>query len=243
MKFIIASFIALFFFGAIANAEISLDVSTSAYCGDAGGCGTGVLSWSHTNSGNLLVVCSATEDTVAAADTPVTGITYNSIALTKVDAQAWGSGTESVELWYLLNPATGSNTVSITYTGVSFAQVGIASSYYRVAQSNQTDANNKAQGSATTDISVTVTTVNENSWVVDCAMDQASSHTIAVAGGDQTQLQNLTAGGSLRAGSSYLSNKSPAGSAVMNWTSSANATFGTVAASFHPFRKVKITSD
>jgi hypothetical protein len=72
-------------------------------------------SWSHTVSGaeRLLLVGVAVD---SEATTGVTAITYNGTSLQKLDSEA-RSDQVAVDLWYLINPDTGTNTVEITATG------------------------------------------------------------------------------------------------------------------------------
>ena len=100
-------------------AAIAFDAASSAKAANASS-----LSWSHTCSGSdrLLVVGTNAGDTTA-GDRPVTGITYNGAALTKIRSDTIGLITS--ELWYLLNPDTGAHNIIVSYTGLNTdAQAG-----------------------------------------------------------------------------------------------------------------------
>lgn len=94
----------------------------------------------------------------------VTGITYNSVAMTKATFEPPDAGVNyyALSMWYLANPSTGSNTVSITtssgtVSGYAVSYTGVAGGY---------DASNHGNVSATTTVTGTVTTVADNCWAV-----------------------------------------------------------------------------
>lgn len=70
--------------------------------------------WSFVNhSGDVLLVRVAVTGNTGTPS--CSGVTYNGAALTKVGAVAYGPGSE-VSLWQIVNPATGSNTVQVSFT-------------------------------------------------------------------------------------------------------------------------------
>lgn len=79
------------------------------------GAGTTVsntLSYSFTNvNGTMLLVA-----VVAGGNSTINSIavTYNGVSMTALPIQTGHGGTSAVQLFYLLNPSTGTNTVSIT---------------------------------------------------------------------------------------------------------------------------------
>lgn len=98
----------------------------------------------------------------------ITGITYNGVALTQIGVSI--QNTRYIGFYYLLNPASGSNTV--TLTGSSSAVIeAYSGSYTGVNQSGQPDANtsnNNGQLPVTggSSLTVTVTTVADNDWLI-----------------------------------------------------------------------------
>lgn len=82
--------------------------------GASGSGSTTTLSWSHTcdASASLLVV----GITVGRFSTPpsITSVTYNGVAMTSLDKQVVDSGLGYVQLYYLLDPDPGTNTVLVT---------------------------------------------------------------------------------------------------------------------------------
>lgn len=79
------------------------------------GSGAGPFSFSHTTSGadRLLLVLTMVVDTI---DT-VSSVTYNSVGLTAIPSFATANGLYRVAGHYLVAPATGANTVSVSVTG------------------------------------------------------------------------------------------------------------------------------
>lgn len=89
----------------------------------------------------------------------VTGVTYNSVAMSSADSVTGGGA--NLYAYYLVNPASGSNTLSISHSGVGVPQVSI-SDWTGVAQSSTiNDHNSQGFGTSTSNtISVTSTVVN-----------------------------------------------------------------------------------
>lgn len=124
------------------------------------GSGSSPVSWSHTVTGsnpNLLV---AVQLSGLAGDV-VTGVTYGGVAMTKLQYSA--TVTLTVSLWYLGNPSTGSNTVSVTFTSGSWSR-GSSISYKGCASTvDNSGANNVNTGSSP--LSLSITSVANNSWM------------------------------------------------------------------------------
>lgn len=170
-------------------------------------------SWSHTCTGNdryLVVGISM----LSLAQT-VSGITYNSIAMTLLGSRNSITGACRVELWGLLAPSLGTNTIAVTLTG-AIASAGNASSYTRVHQTSPIEGFNSAQATnvGAADATVNVTTVADNDWCVDVIATDDGSITV---GAGQTQAGNVTGAGGSGA-MSYEGPKTPAGSVTMSWT-------------------------
>src|SRR3990167_4966147 len=124
-------------------------------------------SWSHTCSGSdrILIV------TLRCADNAATAVTYNSVAMTKINEVALGGGVAATQLWLLMNPASGANTVSVTITG---GVSSISASYTGVLQTGQPDAQNTNTTTSGTSLAVTVTTIADNDWLIGGAFDNGA---------------------------------------------------------------------
>lgn len=139
---------------------------------------TTAITWSHTCTGAnlvLLVVVALRSDTATG-----TTITYNSVALTLVRRLQQGTRGVTLEVWRLIAPATGANTVSvaasanvvtaaaaISYTGVDqTTPVGTevtndaASGNPSISSWNGGNANDVAFACATTGLNGAGSTLN-----------------------------------------------------------------------------------
>ena len=130
----------------------TFDASASAH----DSAGPSSLTWSHTVGGAnrlLLVGILAFGDGVAT--TTFTGITYNAIAMTQVATRDFGSFVR-LELWRLINPATGAHNVIATGAAATDAMLGIASSWNGVHQTTPLGTVAQADGdSGTSTVDVT----------------------------------------------------------------------------------------
>lgn len=171
-------------------------------------------SWSHTCTGanRELVVGIAMLSLVQT----VVSITYNGVALESVGFRASITGACRVELWALVAPATGSNTIAVTLSG-AIASAGCAASYTGVNQFSPYEAFNSAQATnvGAADATVNVTTVADNDWVVDIVATDDTSITV---GTGNTSRGNVTGAGGSGAMGDNNAAKTPAGSVTMSWT-------------------------
>ena len=185
------------------------------------------VTWSHTCTGSdriLFVIAYAT-----GGDNFTSG-TYNSVALTEIAKVDRGDG-RYINLLYLINPASGSNTVSLSYGGAGLYH-GIASSYTGAKQSGVPDAS-VTNTAADTSVTGTVTTVADNTWLVGC-YSSSTGGTIS-AGANTLLRQGATNSGP----DTYLidsnSLQTPAGSKSMTCNvTSPGLDLGIVVASFAP---------
>lgn len=183
------------------------------------------VSWSHTCTGtNLALIVGIWSQSGDA----VTSVTYNSVAMTQAVklAMTGSAAGQYIYLYYLLNPATGTNTVAATSSGVGID--GASTSYTGVKQSGQPDATGTNVSTATTSLTTSLTTIADNCWLVG----------FAYTGSTQTAGTNTTLRGSPVAGILCMidsnSAQTPAGSKSMNVTQASNFA-GMVMASISPF--------
>lgn len=188
-------------------------------------------SWSHTCTGSnryLTVGISM----LSVAGSSVLSITYNSVVLSLIKAQSSAAGAVRSELWGLVAPATGSNTIAVTLsTGLD--SIGGADSYTSVEQTTPYEAANSATATnvGAADATVDVITVADNNWVID---NVATDDTAITVGAGQTSRNNVT--GTLGSGAmSTEGPKTPAGTVTMSWTNvDALKTWAIVAAGLRP---------
>jgi hypothetical protein len=118
---------------------------------------------SHTCSGvNRLLFAYIKLYNNGSAVNGVTGVTYNSVAMSLIDNQT-DAGPGNSYLYYLIAPATGANNIAVTCSG-SNAEINIVGfSYTGCLQSGVPDASAKSNGASPRTISLT--TVADNCWL------------------------------------------------------------------------------
>jgi len=144
------------------------------------------ISWSHTVSGtNAVLIVGVSSYDPTDADRVITGVTYNSVAMTEIKHQSNDADDRSASIWYLVGPSTGSNTVEVTFTGTVLDAIGMAVVLSGVDQVTPLDGNNGANASSANSVSTTVTTAKNNSWIVDTVATDGLSENIT---GDGSQV-------------------------------------------------------
>jgi hypothetical protein len=198
-------------------APITFGATSSSATGNK----TNRISWSHTvgiGTNRFLTVCTQARDTVA-GDVAVTTVTANGVPLRKVrgDLRTAGAASFGTELWYLVNPGVGTNTIAVTWIGaLSDYGVGSATSYFGVNQVTPIDAHAGRGGSGTT-LSTAITTVTNHALITDCALGQANGG-LTIRAGQTTRVDRLTTGTVDGIGVSTVNDKAVAGSETMDWT-------------------------
>lgn len=188
------------------------------------------LNISHTvitSQSNLLLIVGVGIDATSAS---VTGVTYNSVAMTKIKQAT--NGSRDATLWGLIKPSTGTNTISISYsTGANIEAYGI--SFYGADQVTGWGATNSATGNSQT-ISVDVTTTRNNSYVVDSVLTAFNAITV---GGSQTQIANIPQNGWEYGGSRTTNVITQTATQTMSWSIAVSAqTWATCAAEILEYR-------
>ncbi len=180
-----------------------------------GGTTDSVFSWSHTTtaSSNRLLLVTVKQQT---GDTSgPSSITYNGQNLTRKDEMEDCINSCNFEIWYLTNPSTGTNTVTVTYGSSAFRQFG-ATTFYNVDQTTPLGSVTSSRDNSGTSASINVTTTSKQ-VVFDALAVTADSN--PSVGSNQTKTYTL-ANGNNSVSSSY---KSATGSTTtMNWTFSSS---------------------
>ncbi len=175
-----------------------------------GTAGTTNITWSHTCSGSdrLLVVGVAFSQT----DTGVTTtVTYNGVSMTSLGKAHTNNQTSGfVELFYLVAPATGTNTVS--YTASTSGDLGGGSVSFTGVDQTTPVANTATNFGTGTSVSLSVTNTSGN-MVVD-AMASGSD----IFSSSQTIRWNLFLNNNGAAGNSAQSTSTSTGSVSMGYT-------------------------
>ena len=180
------------------------------------------LSFTTTGSERALVVFVNTVDPTGDI---ISGVTYGGTAMTLIDKTVRYTGTNWTYLFYLLNPASGANDIVASFTESSAHAQIFASSYTGV---NQTaiDAQNKNTGTGTTSVTVSITTVADNCWLVG-----GGAYESGISAGANTVIRQHESLGSGIIDSDGA--KSPPGSYSLNLTQN-SGNFGIVAVSLAP---------
>ncbi|GAC1574252.1 MAG: hypothetical protein NVS3B9_5820 [Candidatus Doudnabacteria bacterium] len=119
----------------VASAAIAPSFDTSS---TAAVSGAGTLTWTHTvtttGARRILVVSFMNRNVSVSA--LASSVTYNGVALTSLGSVQTGSGGNYDEIWYLLNPATGAHSVTITVAANGGSEIlnAVASSWLNVDQ-------------------------------------------------------------------------------------------------------------
>lgn len=188
--------------------------------------GVGPFTWAHTCSGadRLLRVTVSHYD----SSDPVTGITYNGVALTAVPGGATTNGQYWITAYYLIAPDVGTYNIVVTVSGNVFDFGAGAISYNDVHQTVPLGTAVTATGTGTTP---TVTVSSAADELVDDGLVIIHGGTLSVGAG-QTQRWNAiaTSGFIKYAGSTEVG----AASTTMSWSNSSSQTWAIVAVPIKP---------
>lgn len=181
------------------------------------GTGASTLSWSHACAGTnrILTVAVRVFDDTNDTERTVASVTYNGVALTRIDRQA--QGNIASELWYLVAPATGTNTVLVTLGAANDFSGASSVSFTGVDQSSPINTSAKAAGSsleATVDVTTTVT----NCVAIDSTVKYNTTEIPSIGSGQTNNIQSSVGSGYGIYGVSSYELKAFAGAVTMNWT-------------------------
>jgi len=187
------------------------------------GDGVSTITWTHTTSGSdrLLTVAVHVDNGVAPS---ITSVKYNTVALTAVGEA--NNGNAHVDLFRLINPASGANTVEIVLASAVDRLVGGSLSFTGANQTTPLGTLASATGGDSP--SVTVTSATDE--IVLDAVTIANNPTLTVDG-SQTERYNVNINS---AGRSAGSTEAGAASVSMDWTQSATEGWGIVGVSVKP---------
>lgn len=177
----------------------------------------------------------------------VSTVTYNGVALTNLRRDTNSSFSDfASELWYVLAPSTGANTVVVTYnralaTPAAEGARAAALSLTGVRQVSP-EVHNGGSASSASSIATSITSVADNAWQVD-VVNQYQTNAITVAGG-QTEKVNLgyTSSSTTRhIGMSIKGPLTPPASTTFTWNGSAGNYFAQSVVSIAPAATVTTT--
>lgn len=186
-------------------------------------CGTG--------SDRLLVALIALRGN---ATQSVSGITYNGDAMTKATSQSHTSSNIDTEIWYLVNPDTGSNTMQVTFSGLQCEAMGLA--FTGVKQTSPLDQTAGAEGTSSTP-SVSITPTENNELVVGVLIHESS--TASSVGSGETSIYD-TDQGAWNTSASFVV-QTTAGAQTVDWSNGTSDVWTVSAASFKEATSGSIT--
>lgn len=116
----------------------------------------------------------------------VTGITHNGAAMTNIGSRASVSGAIRAELWGLVAPATGAQTVAVSLSAALDSAAG-ANCFSNVSQTDPFEAfnSNQATNVGAADASITVTTSAASDTIIAVVATTDTAITTPVAGVEQ----------------------------------------------------------
>ena len=121
------------------------------------------LSFAHTCSGSDRILLVAVFGDLVTNAYDITSVTYNGSALTEIAREATPSD-RWVGLYYIVAPATGSNTVAVTVTGGVVAAA--CSSFTGVHQSSPIDSSSTSTATLAAGLTDFTTVVASSCWLV-----------------------------------------------------------------------------
>lgn len=206
--------VALGWLSPLAGQAISVDATSTSSGADSSS-----HTWSHTvtSSGadRLLVVGVSFLDAPAATD--VTSVTFNGDSLTEVGSVSQSSNC-TAQIWRLVNPDTGTHTISVSFNQSAKARCG-AVSYLNVNQSTPTGSFFSASG-LNSSPSVTVTGVGKDELAIDTLA--VKGNPTATVGAGQTQRWNAAFSSDVRTAGSTEPGPTPGGNVTMSWSLSSS---------------------
>lgn len=140
------------------------------------------LTISHTCSGSNRVLFLHIQTGSDATPTDLTSVTYAGQNMTLVDRRSI-SATEFVYLYYIINPASGTNDIVISRTTSGFTG-GNSASYTGAQQSGIPDASTTNSGASP--LATSITTIADNCWAV-IAFTNGSGNFGGITGGTARQ--------------------------------------------------------
>lgn len=153
--------------------------------------------------------------------------TYNGVSMTLLNQINVNPVATSIYLFYLLNPATGTNNMVANYSTASGPSLQSAS-FTGVKQSGMPDASTTNSTISGTSLTTSLTTIGDNAWAVLFCRNETGPHSTA---GTNSTIGNDTGNGTFFYSTTP---KTPPGSMSMTTNNSLSGAIGHLMASFIP---------
>lgn len=210
---------------------MAIAIDTTSNAQEASGATSKTFSHTCSGSNRVLVV-----SVIASATGDPSGVTYNSVALTK----AVSSNTPfNTSIWYLANPATGANNIVVSFGSSTKFGVGAISLTGCNTDSPLGITGSSEESFGDTRAIVTVTSQKNNSYLID-AMAVNGNPTVTLGGSQTSIVSQHNAGDNYREHASYKA-ATTAGSFDMEYTWTGNAPWQMCVAEIRGDASVTIT--
>ncbi len=229
--------------GGSGNAYVGLTFTVAGFTG-GGAVDNGTFTCTASTAITLTLAnaagVAATKPTATAttsALTSVTGVTYNGVALTRAGFHNDSTNVRRVEMWYLINPATGNNSVVVTENIISaLATVGTVVGATTFTGADQTTPIRAfASNDGNNDTANVTVSSSKNDMVLDTvAFD--STQTVTAPSGTQVQQWAVASGAAGTDVYGYGSSNGGAPSVPMSEKLSASAHWSDAAVSIQPLQ-------
>lgn len=157
---------------------------------------------------------------------PITGVTWNAVAMTRLGSELAPDTNLVVSYWYLVNPATGTHNVVVTTTTGTDAIASGASSYIGVDTSTPHGTPATATGTST------APSVNVTSASGELVVDAVGVHDTTLTACGQTQRVNVNdVGPNVSQGDADAAG---AASVTMSWTAALSMGWGIIGVALKP---------
>lgn len=181
--------------------------------------GVSSLTYSHTiaSGSNTVLFVGTTARDATPGNRPVTSVTFNGLALTKIREDVTGDNTVTTGMWYRVSPDVTTANIVVTYTGTVATAVYSAAEAVDGADSTAIEAQNGANSTVSGPVTVDVVSLTDGAWALDMAY--SSQDTVFTIGAGQTERQSAIgfAAAIENAGMS-TEPKATAGTITMSWT-------------------------
>lgn len=173
------------------------------------------LTFSHTTAGaNRVLIVGCAWRTGSSQE--VTGVTYNSIAMTK-STESSNQPSMKVAMWQLINPTIGANNVVVTLdNAANFACGSISVNGANQTSIARSSVTNEDTTTVATTLSSTLPTTQTTDFAIDAIVVQTDVAASLTASGGQTQRLGLVANTEITLGMSTKTGAS--GTTAMGWT-------------------------
>lgn len=141
------------------------------------GVGATTHTLSHTVTGTNTYLLVHVQTAASGGADIVSGVTYNSVAMTRLDSiNVESGGNQRIYFYYLTGTATGANNIVVT-TSTNDTPSIRGSSFTGVAQASPHDVSGSAQATAGANLVLTVSVTATDCWLITGSRSRATAFT------------------------------------------------------------------